>query len=211
MTAPGVAVPEFRFDANDHTYWLGDVRLIGVSEAIQAAGLKSFDGIRPETLERARLRGIAVHAACHYLDDGDLNWKTVSPEIEPFVRGWERFKADTGFVADEIEAPIFDPTRGVAGTPDRIGRFPGSHVRAVVDIKTYAPDDVTGVQTAAYGLIRFDERDPFSDRVYEAHRRLGVWLKGDGTYGVREFGEGRDSSVFLAALAIAQFKRGMKS
>jgi hypothetical protein len=102
---------EFRFDKADHSYWLGKTRLIGVSDAIQAAGLKDFSRIAPDVLEHARQRGTAVHAACHFLDEGDLNWATVSPEIEPYVRAWERFKKETGVELLEIEKPDYTMRR----------------------------------------------------------------------------------------------------
>jgi hypothetical protein len=126
---------KFRFDPSDHSYYLGDRRLIGVSEAIQTAGLKDFSRIDPTVLERAEQRGTAVHAACHYLDDGDLNWATVSPEIEPYVRAWERFKKETGVELLEIEKPRYHATLGFAGTPDSVvNLYPH---KGIIDLKTY--------------------------------------------------------------------------
>jgi hypothetical protein len=189
---------DFRFNPSDHSYWLGDTRLIGVSEAIGAAGLKSFDRINPEVLEHARQRGIAVHSACHFLDEGELDRATVTEEIEPFVRAWEKFKVDTGVVFTEIEKPLYHATHEIAGRPDRIIRLNG--VRGVLDIKTYKADRVTGVQLAAYALLRF------GPQTFDPPQRWAVWLKNDGKYSMDRFEDRGDEAVFMACLTIARFK-----
>lgn len=196
---------KFRFDPSDHSYYLGDRRLIGVSEAIQAAGLKDFSRVEPAVLERARQRGTAVHAACHYLDDGDLNWATVSPEIEPYVRAWARFKADTGLIINEIEHPryYYHMTFGFAGTPDRIVTLGGNN--GTLDIKTYKPDDVAGIQLSAYSFLAFGPQC-----ASDTAKRWGLELKEDGKYGLREYTDRGDEAVFMACLTIAKFKRGAK-
>jgi hypothetical protein len=194
---------QFRFDPADHSYHLGDKRLIGVSEAIQAAGLNDFSRIAPDVLEHARHRGTAVHAACHYLDEGDLDWSTVSPEIEPYVRAWERFKSDTGVIISEIEHPRYHATLGFAGTPDRMVRF-GGH-SGTIDLKTYKPDSVTGVQLAAYSYLEFGPQP-----TWDAPKRWGLWLKDDGKYSLTEFTDRGDEAVFMACLTIAKFKRSNK-
>lgn len=194
---------KFRFDPSSHSYYLGDRRLIGVSEAIQAAGLKDFSRVEPAVLERARQRGTAVHAACHYLDDGDLNWATVSTEIEPYVRAWERFKADTGLIITDMEHPRYHATLGFAGTPDRLVKI-GGHA-GTLDLKTYKPYDVAGVQLAAYSLLAFGPQ-----QVYETPKRWGLELKDDGKYGLREYKDRGDEAVFMACLTVCKFKRSAK-
>lgn len=194
---------KFRFDPSDHSYYLGDRRLIGVSEAIQAAGLKDFSRVEPAVLERARQRGTAVHAACHYLDDGDLDWSTVSPEIEPYVRAWERFKKDTGVELLRIEKPLFHATLGYAGTPDRVvNLYPH---KGIIDLKTYAPDVVTGIQLAGYSYLELGQQSPL-----DAPKRWGLWLKDDGKYSLTEFTDNGDERIFLACLDICKFKKSMR-
>lgn len=194
---------EFRFDKADHSYWLGKTRLIGVSDAIQAAGLKDFSRIAPDVLEHARQRGTAVHAACHYLDDGDLNWETVSSEIEPYVRAWDRFKTDTALKINEIERPRYHATYGFAGTPDRIVKI-GEHA-GTLDIKTYCPDAVTGVQLAAYSYLAFGPQPS-----WDAPKRWGLWLKDDGKYSLTEYTDRGDEAVFMSCLTICKFKMANK-
>lgn len=200
---------QFRFEAETHSYYLGDRRLTSVSEIIQSAGLKDFSMIRPDVMERAADRGTAVHAACHFIDQDDLDWATVSHEIEPYVRAWERFKLDTGIMEfSDIEKPQYHATFGFAGTPDRIiASYPISAPpeRLVIDIKTYKPDAVTGVQLAAYSFLRFGPQPAWNEP-----QRWGVWLKEDGKYQIVEFKDRGDEAVFFACKTIHDFKRGNK-
>ena len=190
---------EFRFDTSDHSYWLGKTRLIGVSEAIQSAGLTDFSKIAPDVLEHARQRGTAVHQACHFMDEGDLDWATVTPEIEPYVRAWERFKKETGVELLGIEKPLFHATLGFAGTPDRVvNLYPH---KGIIDLKTYAPDVVTGIQLAGYSYLELGQQSPL-----DAPKRWGLWLKDDGKYQLTEFTDRGDEAVFLSCLTIAKFK-----
>ncbi len=194
---------KFRFDPSDHSYYLGDRRLIGVSEAIQTAGLKDFSRIDPTVLERAQQRGTAVHAACHFLDEGDLDWATVSPEIEPYVRAWERFKKETGVELLGIEKPLFHATLGYAGTPDRVvNLYPH---KGIIDLKTYAPDAVTGIQLAGYSYLEFGPQPTL-----DAPKRWGLWLKDDGKYSLKTYEDRGDERIFLACLDLCKWKRSQK-
>jgi hypothetical protein len=193
---------EFRFE-KPHSYFLGKTRLIGVSEAIQSAGLNDFSMIKPEVLEHAAQRGKAVHIACHFLDEGDLDWATVTQEIEPHVRAWERFKNETGVELLEIETPRYDATLGFAGTPDRIVRF--GPMSGTIDLKTYKPNDVTGIQLSAYSILRFGLQPSLN-----AAKRWGLWLKDDGKYQLTEFTDRSDERIFLACLDICKFKKSMR-
>jgi len=194
---------EFRFNKTDHSYWLGKTRLIGVSDAIQAAGLKDFSRIAPDVLEHARQRGTAVHTACHFLDEGDLDWATVSTEIEPYVRAWERFKKETGVELLRIEKPLFHATLGYAGTPDRVvNLYPH---KGIIDLKTYVPDAVTGIQLAGYSYLEFGPQP-----MLDAPRRWGLWLKDDEKYSLTQYTDRGDEAVFMSCLTIAKFKRSQR-
>lgn len=196
-------INEFRFDKADHSYWIGKTRLLSVTEVIQLAGLKDYSQIDPGVLERASKRGTAVHSACHYLDEGDLDWATVSPEIEPYVRAWERFKKETGVELLGIEKPLFHATLGYAGTPDRVvNLYPH---KGIIDLKTYAPDAVTGIQLAGYSYLEFGPQPTF-----DAPKRWGLWLKDDGKYSLTQYTDRGDEAVFMSCLTIAKFKRSQR-
>lgn len=186
-----------------HEYFLDGKRLVSVTEAIRESGLSDFSNINHDVLKHAQERGIAVHRATHYLDEGDLDWATVSPEIEPYVRAWERFKADTGVIINETEQPLYHATMGFAGTPDRIIQLNGQ--AGTLDIKTYDPDNTTGMQLAGYSYLRFGPQ-----RVYNTPKRWGLWLKNDGRYSLKEYEDRGDEAVFMACVTIAKWKRSQK-
>ncbi len=94
------------------------------------------------------------------------------------------------------ETPIHDHILGIAGTPDSV-----FEPKTIIDIKTYPPDEVTGVQLSGYARIRFGPQP----RV-DAPRRWGVQLKPNGKYSLTEFNDRGDEAVFMAALTIARFK-----
>lgn len=197
---------QFVFDKFTHTYWLGNRQLVGVSEAIKAAGIeRDFSRVKPDVLENARKLGTYVHAACQYLDEGDLNWETVSPDIEPYVRAWEKFKKDKLGESKwlGIEKPLYHATLGFAGTPDRIVQGVGFY--SVIDIKTYQPDDITALQLAGYSFLRFGPQPGLY-----GPKRWGLCLKDNGLYSLEEYTDGGDESVFLSCLTIAKWKRSNK-
>lgn len=192
----------FRFNKQDHSYWLGANRLFSVTEVIQLSGLKDLTRIDPGVLEHASQRGTAVHASCHFYDQNDLDWETVSDEIKPYVLAWEAFTKDLPLEWADMEKPIYHATFGFAGTPDRVTETP---YRGIFDIKTYRPDAATGVQLAGYSFLRFGQQS-----VYNTPKRFGVWLKDDGKYSLTEYTDRGDEAVFMACLTVAKFKRSQK-
>lgn len=191
--------PVFNFDPVEHRYTLDGRPLVSVTQALKGAGVVDFSGIPAHTLERARRRGQAVHAACHYLDEGDILWDSVKEHILPYVRAWEKAKADLGLevIGEHTEKPVFHPTLLYAGTPDRVCRYKGR--LGVWDIKTYEADEWTGLQTAGYA-------EPLRLKIGEPLDRWAIWLKPDETYRLRQFTETRDWPVFQACLTVASWK-----
>jgi hypothetical protein len=188
----------------DHSYWVDGVRIIGVNEALNEAGLKDFSGIPPDVLENARQRGIAVHSACHFHDEDDLDLESLSPEIVPYVNAWARFKMEAGVEIVECETAHFHPGFGFAGRLDRVVII--GHKRGILDLKTYRPDSMTGVQLSAYSMLVNDTENSTLPMY-----RWGLWLKNTGKYSLHEFTDTGDQQIFLSCLNIAKFKkRGKK-
>jgi len=149
--------------------------------------------------DAVRNRGTAVHAACHYLDEGDLDESTVDPIVTPYLDAYKRFQKDIGGKDwDWIECPQQDPLGRYRGTPDRIL---SCRPRALYDLKTGCHFAWHKYQTASY-VNCLD--DPFS------YRRFALYLKKDGAYQVQEFPRSeyaRDIAVFEAALTLWYAKR----
>jgi len=190
---------DFRFvpgaQPGDGAYFLGDRRLIRVSEALKAGGLADYSHIQPAVLERAAQRGRAVHAATEFLDAGDLDVETVSDEIAPYVEAWRKFKADTGLKILMREELGYNARYGYAGTPDAVVSLKGCVW--LFDIKTYAPNDATGVQLAGYERLH---NIPYSFPIL----RAGLWLKPNGKYSLTEYTDSADWQRFLVCLETAK-------
>lgn len=149
--------------------------------------------------ENACDRGTAVHRACQYFDEGALDWSTVGPEIEGYVRAYGQWRQDSGLTMEGwIECPMKDPRGLYCGTADRILT---ARPRWLVDLKTGGHFPWHALQLAAYVNML---PDPYS------YRRLTVYLAADGKYTVKEYPRAEyaaDLAVFMSALNVANFKR----
>lgn len=149
--------------------------------------------------EHGRDRGSAVHLACQYLDEGDLDVSSLDPELEGYVRSYDAWKRDSHSEgAQRIECPLQDPCGLYRGTPDRILIV---RPRKLIDLKTGAPQAWVALQLAAYVNML---PDPYS------YERQALYLSPDGTYSVKQFPKAEyatDLAVFMSALNIVNWKR----
>jgi hypothetical protein len=188
-----------KFDEGTHRYSLDGVPLLSVTQTLKGAGLVEYDNlpIARDVLEHARQRGKAVHSACHFLDEDDLELTSLDPEIDGYVRAWEKFKQESGVTFSEIEVRHNHPIYKYAGTPDRLGLR--QMRKGVYDIKTYECAPWTALQLSGYEMmVRPETEAPLE--------RWGIWLKKDGTYKANQFSDKNDGQVFLACLTVASWK-----
>lgn len=183
-----------QFESASHRYSLGDRELISVTQALTEAGL--IDG-RYFT-EGAATRGTAVHeavqvfAGCGVVPDDDV--------VAPFFDAYLKFQMEAGFTVAASEERVCDPLLGYAGTLDLRGRFVKYPTGVdVIDIKTGSVPPHVGYQTAAYARLL-----PGGT----AKRRWALNLRADGSYRLEALTARTDERVFLAALTVAQAKRG---
>lgn len=168
------------FDEEKHLYLFKGQEVKSVTQILKARG---FIDDRWFT-EESRARGQAVHAACHYLDEEDLDWDTLDPIVVPYVRAYEKFKIEHGFIPHLMEHRVFNPTYMYAGTLDRTGWINEREV--LLDFKSGAISPWVGLQLAGYGLC-LKKRLP----------RIALRLKADETYELREFKDPADYDIFL--------------
>jgi len=154
--------------------------------------------------EEGATRGTYVHQACHYYDMGELDEESLDPILAPYVEGWKKFRADTGVTILKCEERIDNERLGVTGKPDRIMAWPGVGFD-VIDIKSGSPSDWTAIQLAAYKLLLIE--DTKNDDWPRVLKRFAVNLPGDGTYKVKEYKDRGDEGIFLAALAIHNWRK----
>lgn len=190
-------MPELEFDEKTHEYRLCGKVVRSVTQVLQDVGIVSFGGVPPDVLERARAKGQAVHVACHYFDENDLDWSSLAPELVPYVQAYQKFKTDTGFHPDMTEQKVWSYSLGIVGTLDRCGKVPDGR-RWLIDLKAGEVPDWGGLQLAGYDLCL-----PLG----EARHRFGLQLKSDGTYNLVPFKDRQDFNVFIGAVNVARWMR----
>lgn len=143
--------------------------------------------------EEARDRGSAVHAATHYLDEGDLDRSTLDERIVPAIEQYERFLAETNVEILAIEESVENAVYRYCGRLDRRVRINGRE--GVLDIKGVCKSPWHGAQLAAYAAC-FDR--PLC--------RWNLYLSAENyKLVVRE--DRNDWKVFCAALTLAHWRR----
>lgn len=147
--------------------------------------------------EAGRERGTAVHLACQYLDENDLDLDSLDPALWGYVDAYRDFRQQVAMDGAWIEMPQTDPRGLYRGTPDRVLV---ARPRAIWDIKTGPPMRWHALQLSAYVNML---EDPYG------YGRFGVYLKHDGKYSIKEYQKNeyqRDLNVFLSALNIYTWK-----
>lgn len=180
------------FDPENHAYAYDGRRVPGVSRILDATG---FLGDMKDIPEFYAVRGTHVHLACEYWDQGVLNWETLDPALEPYVRAYEKFHKEWDFKILLSEAPVYNPSWDYAGTVDRVGHVDGNLM--LIDIKTGKPKRWAKLQTALYADCFREELD----------RRV-LRLDKDGGYALsRSHNDPADETAAYGAAACARWQR----
>ncbi len=197
MSIVQLATPGLTFDEPTHLYRLDGDPVPSVTAILRDNRLSGdFSQVDPVVLDAARRRGQAVHAAAHYLDEGDLDETTIDPLVRPYLEAWESFKVERGIEFTALEQRFADPVRRFAGTVDRIGRARGVYGLVLIDVKT---GDYAGAQfqTAAYSHLAW------LHGINALHRWVVQLHPGRGLgYSVKPFTDRRDKTRFMAALEL---------
>jgi hypothetical protein len=194
-------VASLEFDAAAHRYSIGTRELLSVTQVLTNAGLIDSQWFS----EESRLRGTYVHQAILMHVEGDLAEDSLDPALQPYYQAFRAFIDESGFQIDACEERLFDEALGVAGTLDIRGRFPRPALRHpgvdIIDIKTGSLPSWVGYQTAGYARMLPRE-------LGAVRWRWALHLQGDGTYRLIQLDKRTDEAVFLAAVTVAQAKRG---
>lgn len=184
-------------------YYVGDTRLVSVTEALRIAGLRSFAHVPPDVLAKASARGTAVHEFLELLDLGLVEPDDAPSEINGYVNAYQAFRSDAMWQPEHIEEAVRSEIHGFAGTLDRTGTLKGGPL-VLLDLKCVASlDDATGLQLAGYEIaLREDDatlaRQPLA--------RYALQLRHDGTYRLQRYESRQDTHDFLAAVRIARWR-----
>ena len=204
------SVTALTFDRAHHRYEADGVLVPSVTQILRAAGLvDSYDGIPDHILQFAADRSTAVHLACCYYDDNDLDPDSLDVQLQPYVAAWRRFRLDYPGVILASEqmylGQLADLQFGM--TLDRLIKF-GNGKTAILDIKcTREIYRHHAVQLAGYACGLESVGTP-ATRLF-LYRRLIVQLKPNATYQLHECTDPSDGDIFAAALQIAHWKLGI--
>lgn len=190
--------PVLALDEESHVYTLGSRKLPSVTEIIVGAGLVDTQWFT----EAGRWRGSAVHAACWYEDENDLDEAGLDPRLAGYLAAYRKFKAETGFAVEVNEEIVHHDLLGYAGRYDKRGSY--AKGPALIDLKSGASSKITRYQTAAYvGCLP-------SPRKYT---RMEVRLKENGKYSLQVYEPkdfDRDFAVWQSIATVFHLRKELK-
>lgn len=166
-----------------------------VTEVIKAAGLMGDMSFVPDGAVEL---GTAVHAATHYLDDGDLDTKSLDPRVALRLASYQKFLDEMKPVIEVAELPVENHRHGYLGTLDRIVAINRKY--GVLDIKGIVACEWHGLQLSAY-LQAANELDQ-----WKLEGRWNLYLRDDG-YKLVERTRPDDWPAFVACLNLWKWKQ----
>lgn len=189
---------------------ISGLRVPSATQTLAFVGLVDFSRVAPDVLQRKRLIGIAVHAACEYIDSpekGELDWDTVDPAVVPFVIAYENFCSDMRFKAEVTEeASVFTAFGMQFGCRIDARGTLGDGIPAIVERKCAYKEEISWpLQLAAQELVS-PKLDPAKIK-YKNYLKLAVQLKKNGQYKIcGPYEKPTDQRHFLSALSLTWLK-----
>lgn len=185
-----IAAPVFRFNAADHSYWLGEDRIPSITQLIEMGGhVKNAIYYKDSDRER----GTAIHSLCASYDLGALDLNTLTSPHRGHVKGYAyavdqmkptRLDGATGW--EEVEIPDVHPDFKFGGTRDRLGIV--WQRRTIFELKSGAREDHHGIQLALQAILA-EARYGWPAKQWA---RLAGYTKNSGKCPVWEFDDERD-------------------
>lgn len=182
---------------SDHTYWLGEEEIPGVTDVITDARLVNHEW----ATDFARDRGSEVHKAIHYWLEGDLDLDTLPEMYQGYLAAARRAIDELELEVIASEQRVFHPVYRYAGTADLIARRAEGVV--MIDFKTaFDPPPATALQVAAYAEAwQHMTGEEVSDQ-------WSIGLSSEGRYRLHNYPlRVPEFDSFLAALSIYNLKK----
>jgi len=187
-----------QFDKATHIYTVNGVLYPSVTQILSDMGLIDTTWFT----EYGRNRGTLIHRIIQWYLAGEVDEDSIDPALRPYFDAFLKFEVDSKFVAEEVERPFASETYRFAGTPDLIGCLNGHN--AIIDIKSGTPQPWAALQLAGYEILR---NEGIRDGGMLRCKRFSLQLTDDGTYKLIPFTDRADRGVFLAALAVYNWKK----
>lgn len=162
-------MPTYRYLEETHQYF-ADYPDGRTEEYIGVTALLDYHGLVSEYSKNreAALRGTRAHEACRYLAEKRLDWTSVDPQIEGYVKSLEQWIALTGFVTEGCEQQRFSDPLKLGGTFDWKGHTP-TGAKYLIDWKCGVSQPWHRIQTALYMILEGEYR-----------RRASLYLRRNG-------------------------------
>jgi hypothetical protein len=174
---------EIRFREVDHTYWLGDREVPGLSKILQTTcKTKDYTGIDPWFSERGQL----VHKSIEMDLANDLDIDSLDPILAPFYEAWCAFMNKTQYKPISWEEKLYSPSLDFACRYDHYGEL--SSRLTVIDVKctkrhdrgakyqlcgqTHALEE-NGNKVDAHGILELHDDATYEYFSYPVNRK--VW------------------------------------
>lgn len=210
------ADPVLRLDEFAHRAFLGDRELVRATTALSDVGIIETSFFT----EESRIRGQYIHDAIALHHQDALAEEALDPALLPYWQGYRAFLAESEFQPHGVEQPIYDEIAGYAGRYDLFGQFPKLPPTAfdLIDVKTGKAASWVKLQTIGYRRCVSINGAPVV-----RCRRWALELPGDGryrllalnlqtpisTHQIDRQADQRHEAVFLAAVTVANWKRGL--
>ena len=194
--------PDLTFDAARHRYAFAGREQLSVTTALKDAGLIDTFWYTAGDAGRGTRLAIAVERL-HRPGAQTIDDVAHDVEVAPYFAAYRAFLQYGNFCVHANEERLCDPALNVAGTLDLRGVFSDSDggTLDVIDIKSGAVPTWVGYQTAGYVRL-------LPPIVARRCRRWCLQLRVDATYRLIPLTKRSDEQVFLAAVTVAQAKRG---
>ena len=187
----------FHFNPEGHRYSLGDRALPSVTRILSSLGLTRYEG--PWYDERVRVLGEVLHRCCALIDEGDLCWESVDPQVLDGVKAYAEWKTAAGFTPRLVEKPLHSRLYGFAGTLDAFGGFAANNGKGVlIDRKRGIAVKGTKYQTAAYSVLVGEHLGIAPQLI----RRFAIEKLATGRARMVEHKNPMDIKIFLSAAAV---------
>lgn len=187
---------DLTFDAETHTYRVGDRVVPSVTQILKDVYPGVYDGIPQAVLDRKARIGTAAHRCAELFVLGRLDEATIHPVVRPYFDSWHQWWVKSGLRAADVttEEQVYNEAGDYCGTVDLA---------------------ITGLQAVDYKTtLRNVFTHPIQSWAYAVAKGLELaaclYLKGDGSLAMFVESAGSCRTDWLATLRVFNIRRAAR-
>jgi hypothetical protein len=183
------------FKKDTHEYFVDGVKYPSITQILKAENCVEHWGDGGDMA-----RGTAVHQACQFLDENDLDESSLPEWILPYLAAYNKFLIDTNVEWKYIEKIVYNEFYKYAGTLDRTGYLNNRY--CIFDIKTNASPKATELQLGGYceALFAMDCKEEQPTSAY------AIVLKNTGAYSLVKYNHINGGHIFKCLAQVYWWK-----